>query len=41
MEYFSEHDVLLVTVDDLCALRGIRLEAGTVLKACRRDGSTE
>ncbi len=37
MAYFAEHNVLLVTVDDLCALRGISLEAGLVLKDCHSD----
>lgn len=41
MAWFEEHNVLLVTVDDLCALRGGSLEAGMVLKACRPDGSLE
>ncbi len=34
MARFEERDILLVTVDDLCALRGVPLEAGMTLKAC-------
>ena len=32
MENFAARNVLLVTVDDLCALRGVPLEAGLILK---------
>jgi peptidoglycan/xylan/chitin deacetylase (PgdA/CDA1 family) len=37
MARFEERNTLLVTVDDLCALRGISLEAGLVLKDCHSD----
>ncbi len=40
MERFEERNVLLVTVNDLCALRGIRIETGTglVLRNCPTEG---
>ena len=34
MDRFEEENFLLVTVNDLCALRGIPLEAGLVLESC-------
>ena len=39
MARFEERNMLLVTVDDLCALRGVRPEAGRTLKACPPEGS--
>ena len=38
MARFEERNMLLVTVNDLCALRGVPLEAGTTLKACPPEG---
>ena len=38
MARFEENNVLLVTVNDLCALRGVPLEAGLILKTCPPDG---
>jgi len=37
MERFEERNTLLVTVNDLCALRGVPLEPGAVLKSCPRE----
>ncbi len=34
LKRFEEKNILLVTVNDLCALRGIPLEPGTVLESC-------
>ena len=34
MRHFEEENMLLVTVNDLCALRGVSLEAGAVLQNC-------
>ena len=41
MEFFEKHNMLLVTVDDLCALRGVTPEAGMTLKACPPEGGEE
>ena len=38
MARFEERNMLLVTVDDLCALRGVQPEAGMTLKACPPEG---
>lgn len=38
MKRFEERNVLLVTVNDLCALRGIPLEGGFILNNCPKDG---
>ena len=34
MSRFEQENMLLVTVNDLCALRGVALEAGVVVKNC-------
>ena len=37
MESFEEKNFLFVTVNDLCALRGVLLETGLVLEKCPRE----
>lgn len=39
MDRFEEENFLLVTVNDLCALRGIPLENGLVLVSCPPEGN--
>ena len=34
MRFFEQENMLIVTVNDLCALRGVSLKAGTVLQNC-------
>ena len=41
MERFEENNLLLVTVNDLCALRGVSLENGIEVVSCPRDGEAE
>ena len=38
MKRFEEWNILLVTVNDLCAVRGVSLEDGLVLRSCPPDG---
>ena len=39
MRFFEQENMLLVTVNDLCALRGVSLKAGTVLQNCPPEGT--
>ena len=41
MDRYEENNLLLVTVNDLCALRGIPLETGATVSFCPRDGEKE